>query len=180
MIAAPTAPERPSTPSDAPVGANAFAPLPQAVSVSESMQSAANAVAAGLRINPQHVCWTRVPALAADALVIHAPWSRVVVARTVGDAHHFAREWRANRCGWLLDALHVAYPVEAVPPIPGARLDEVPTSGSTLTAFLRWATRPGRVGWRATPQSHVLGAWGTYRDAVVVRTGNLFSVRTRQ
>jgi hypothetical protein len=180
MIAAPTAPERPSTPSDAPVGANAFAPLPQAVSVSETQQIAANAVAARLRVNPQHVCWTRVPSLATTALVVHAPWSRVVVARTVGDAYHFAQEWRSNRCTWLLDALHVAYPVEAVPPLPLARLNEVPTSSSTLTAFLRWATRNGRVGWRALPHTEVIGSWRTYRDAVVVREGNKLSVRTRQ
>jgi hypothetical protein len=179
VIVAPAAPERPSAPLAGPVGGNAFARLPEGLSVSETLQEAKNAVVSALRVDPTYVCWVHVPALRSEALVVHTPWSRVVVARTAGGAHRVAADWRQGRCSWLLDALHEQYPVEATPPLPLARLTELPTDDPTVASFVRWATQPGRVGWRALPDTQVIGSWRSYREAVVVRRGNLFSVRMR-
>tara|TARA_R110002060_G_scaffold17141_1_gene23864 strand:- start:648 stop:1121 length:474 start_codon:yes stop_codon:yes gene_type:complete len=156
-----------------------FARVARGVSVSETRKEAAVAVAKALRLDPSTVCWSWVPDLHADAITIHAPWSRVVVARTVTGAYRFAEDWSQGRCPWLLDSVVAAYPIEAAPPLTLRRMRELPVENANLGAFVRWACSPGRVGWPAVPGTRILGAWSNFRDAVVIREGGLYSVRTR-
>ena len=132
-------------------------------------------------IDPHYARWEAVPELRGTALVLHLPWSRVVVARTVMGAAAFGRDFKTDETTWLLDALHTAYPIEAVPPLPPARLLEVPTPDRALSGFLRWGIRCRyRATWPVSRTARVVGSWTSYRDAVLVWQQSRMSLRLRE
>ena len=132
-------------------------------------------------IDPHYARWETIPELRGTALVLHLPWSRVVVARTATGAAAFGRDFKADKTTWLLDSLHTAYPVEGVPALPPSRLLEVPVTDRALSGFLRWGIRcHDRATWPVSRSLRVVGSWTSYRDAVLVRhRGGRMSVRLR-
>ena len=134
------------------------------------LDRAARDVARKIGIDPHYVRWDTVPELRGLGLVLHTPWSRIVVARTAIGAAAFARDFRAGKNTWILDALHEVYPIEAIPPLPPARLLELPVADKALSGFLRWGIRcQDRATWPATRDLRVVGSWTSYRDAILVR-----------
>ena len=137
------------------------------------LDECSKAVARAVDIDPYFVRWQRAEPIGDDALVIHTPWARVVVARSVGGAERFVSEYRQGECLWLLDALEEAYPIEASPTLPPERLVEVPLADKALQGFRKWAIGAGdRFAWPATPFTKVIGSWTTYRDGLLLRHAN--------
>jgi hypothetical protein len=137
------------------------------------LDRAARDLSRKIGIDPHYARWEKwdtIPELRGHGLVLHTPWSRVVVARTSSGARAFARDFRAGKNTWLLDSLHETYPIEAIPFLRPARLLEVPISDKGLSGFLRWGIRAHRrTTWPVSRDLRVVGSWTSYRDAVLVR-----------
>ena len=134
------------------------------------LDDSAKAVASALKIDPYFVRWERVDPLHDDALVIHTPWARVVVARSVGGADRFVSDYLVGDSLWLFDALEEAYPVEASPTLRPERLLEIPLADGELRGFRKWAISASRqTAWPVTPFTEVVGSWTTYRKGLLLR-----------
>ena len=134
------------------------------------LERAAWETARAIGIDPFFARWEHVEEVKGQALVLHLPWSRVVVARTATGAAAFAADFRCGKNMWLLDSLHAVYPVEAVPMLPAARLLEFPITDKALSGFLRWGIRAsGRATWPVSRDVRVVGSWTSYQDAILVR-----------
>jgi len=138
--------------------------------LSPYLEETATKVARALKIDPYFVRWEHVPSLYDEALVVHTPWARVVVARYASGAENFVTDYLTGNSLWLLDALEAAYPQEVSPTLRPERLLEIPTADPALRGFRKWALSASpRVAWQATPFTQVVGSWTTYRDAVLLR-----------
>ncbi len=139
--------------------------------LSPYLHETARNVARALKIDPYFVRWEQVEPLYNDeALVVHTPWARVVVARYASGAEQFISDYATGHCLWLLDALEAAYPLEVSPTLHPERLLEIPVPDSALRGFRKWALSASqRTAWQATPFTQVVGSWTTYRDGVLLR-----------
>jgi hypothetical protein len=139
--------------------------------LSPYLEETAKNVARALKIDPYFVRWEQVAPLYNDeALVVHTPWARVVVARYASGADQFVSDYLTGHCLWLLDALEAAYPEEASPTLHPERLLEIPVMDPALRGFRKWALSASpRAAWQATPFTQVVGSWTTYRDGVLLR-----------
>ena len=136
-------------------------------------ETAASRVAWVLRRSTRQVRW-RSDAPGGHALVVHAPWARVIVARTAGAASRWADAWQAEARGGdlLWQSLVALYPVEVTPWASPAELTDTPLP-SKVRGLLQWAVRAE--GWPVTPRFFVVGSWASWPDAVLVReTGGDF------
>ncbi len=133
---------------------------------------AARGIAEALNLPASQVSWEKgIPQLAGgDGMVVRTPWARVVVGRTPTSATRFGVRWLAGSCDWLVDGLQAAYPHGLSEWLPSPRLLEQTGAMTKETrAFLTWSLpRIGTHGFRAAPDVWVLGAWATWRDAVLV------------
>ena len=145
--------------------------------LSRSGRDLANAIG----VDPYYVRWELVPELKTEALVLYAPWSRIVVARTGIGAERFTRDFQTGHKSWILDSLVALYPIEQAPPLPPPRLLEEHFEDPALSGFVRWGIRAGaRASWPVTRNQRVIGSWANYRDAILLRhQGGRTSLRLR-
>lgn len=104
-------------------------------------------------------------------LVVHTPWARVLVGRTSSQAERFVRDYQDQKGVGLalLGALVQQYPHEVMNWTDARGLSETPLPDTDLRSFITWAIpRAGTIGWPVVPGIHVLGAWATYPDAILL------------
>ena len=127
-------------------------------------------VARIVQIPTNRVTWEQVPTVG-RALVVHAPWARVVVARTPRQVQRFTEGYTQNRgVGRALwDALVGQYPTVSVNWTDVRGLGETPLPDLELRRFIQWGLRSSAtIAWPVCPDIHVLGAWATWPDAILL------------
>lgn len=127
-------------------------------------------VARAIQIPTNRVVWEDVPTIG-NALVVHAPWARVVIARTHRQVQRFLQNYSSNRgVGRALwDALVGQYPRISVNWTDVRGLGETPLPDLELRRFIQWALRSSEtIAWPVCPEIHVLGAWATWPDAILL------------
>lgn len=127
-------------------------------------------LARGLGVDPHYVRWIHVPSLRDEALVLHAPWARIVLARSPSGVYRFLDDYWRGRNTWIRDSLFQRYPIEAQEAIPARNLLDTPTNDLNLKGFIRWAVhRRPKAGWPVAKDLRVIGSWTAYRDAILVK-----------
>ena len=136
------------------------------------MHAAARAaVARSLQVPESRVQWDEHVPDIGWGLVVHAPWARVLVARTASQALRFVEQYQETRgVGTaLLEALGAQYPHLVVDWTDNRGLAETPLPDQDLRRFISWAIpRMAQIAWPVVPKVQVLGAWATYPDSILL------------
>jgi len=178
---APGAPETPvQAPQPRPPIRRPFArPAPLPLSVIDNDSNALNereklrlTLAETLGLPEAFLQWTQVPLIAAQGLVLFAPWAHIVLARTQSDILRFLDRYARGHALDLYDSIIDAYPVAVSTPLPALRLLELSLTPA-LRGFVEWAeAAPREASWPLTPNARVYGSWATWTEAVYVDRGD--------